>query len=127
MRRWLVLLLVLLLPMRAWVGEAMAGEMLHLPAAVMAAGHAAEAPPQGHGPHADCAGHAHASGAQPDAQPAFDPDCRTCASCQACSAVALAAQLPVRAAASFSHPQPQAVPLAFSSAEPHLAFKPPRP
>jgi hypothetical protein len=126
MRRWFVLLLVLMLPLRGWLGEAMAGEMLHLSAAAVA-GHAVEASSHGHGPHADCAGHAHASEAQPDAKPAFDADCRTCASCQACSAVALAAQLPVRTAASFSHPQPQSVSLAFSSAEPHLAFKPPRP
>lgn len=126
MRRWLLILLVLLLPLRAWLGEAMAGEMLHLPAAAVA-GHAAETPAHGHGPHADCAEHAHASEVKPDAKPAFDPDCRTCASCQACSAVALAPELPVRTTASFSHPQPQAVPLAFSSAEPHLAFKPPRP
>ena len=97
----LVLLLVLMLPVRGWLGEAMAGEMLHLPATVLAA-HADHASPHGHGPHADCAEHAHASGAQPDAKPAFDADCRTCASCQACSAVALATQLPVRTAASFS-------------------------
>jgi len=125
MRRWLVLLLVLMLPLRAWLGEAMAGEMLHLPAAV-AAVHATEAGPHAHGPHADCAEHAHASAAPSDAHPAFDGDCRTCASCQACSAVALAAPLPVRTATSFSHPRPLAVPLAFSSAEPHLAYKPPR-
>lgn len=125
MRRWLLILLVLLLPLRAWLGDAMAGEMLHLPAAA-AAPHAQHAASHDHGMHGDCAGHPDASAADSE-HPALDGDCRTCASCQACSAVALAAPPVARTTASFSHPQPQAVPLAFSSAEPHLAFKPPRP
>ena len=131
MRRWLLLLVVLLLPLRGWMGDAMAGQFaVHAAAAVQSHVHAVEhaAPPlQAH----DCADHAHAAPvqAQPAADaagPQADGDCPTCASCQACSSVALSPASAGPAATVFSHPRPQTAHAAFASAEPAHFFKPPR-
>lgn len=119
MYRWLLVLLIALLPLRGWVGDAMAGQMLEQRLATVAAGAQAHGgagapmhpmPPMHHagaaaGPamHDDCAGHAIApagvaAAVPPEAgAPASDlnlasewqSDCPTCASCQVCSAVAL--------------------------------------
>jgi hypothetical protein len=149
MRRWLFVLLVVLLPLRGWVGGAMAGEMLarHVAAAqaasqpasqathaqapaaaAHAAHHAAAAVP----PH-DCAGHGHAhppaherTAAKAHAPQLPDPGCVTCASCQACSSVALGVALPALPLVAFGHATPRAVPPLFASAEPRLGDKPPR-
>ena len=118
MRRWLVLLMLVLLPLRGWVGEAMAGEMIQQ---------------QLHGPHAaaqhamdhDCAGHAGHAG-HPDHEAAKADPCSTCASCQVCSAVALAVPLRTVPCASFGHAPPRFEAPAFASAERQLAFKPPK-
>lgn len=132
MRRWLLLVLVLLLPVRAWVGDAMAGDMLqqHLASAVTHEAHAqAAAEASQHSAAHDCDEHRQAA-----VEPAADEasagpahaDCATCASCQACSSVALSPAPPAAAGSSIAHPQPRAVVLAYASAEPALAFKPPR-
>lgn len=127
MRRWLVLFLVLLLPLRGLVGEAMAGEML----AQAAQGHAPQThAPQAHAAAHDCdhhgadhAGEAHAAASDAAATPV---DCPTCAACQVCSSVAVIPSAFAPASERLSQAPPPAVPLAFYSAEPSHAFKPPR-
>lgn len=136
MQRWLLLLVVLLLPLRGWMGHAMATEPVEhahafvgVQAHAHAAGHGARAG-HGHG----CDDHAQSPAVPVDAaQPAADSaspqghaDCPTCASCQACSAVALSPAPSDPAATVFSHPRPQTAHAAFASAEPAHLFKPPR-
>jgi hypothetical protein len=118
MRRWLLLLIVALLPLRAWVGEAMAAEMLarhQVPAA--AATHHADA--------AECAGHHGEAAPAAQQYQGADGHEAICAACQACSTIALAfSQPPLPAAPYGAAPRvPQAVP--FASAEPAPADKPP--
>lgn len=127
MRRWLLLVMVLLLPLRGWVGEAMAGEMLQQHVAAMSSQHHAAPAPAAH----DCDHHGSAAApaevdeaAQQPMQP--DGDCATCASCQACSSVALWPPLPVLDAPTAIQSAPHGGQGSFSSAEPVLAFKPPR-
>lgn len=108
--------MLLLMPLRGWVGDAMAVEMMgrHAPATPVAA--VAQAADH------DCAGHGQA--AEPGVLPAAS-DCPTCASCQVCSSVAVIF-VPAAAVA----PLPTAAVLwrvdtRFASAEPVPAFKPP--
>jgi hypothetical protein len=123
MRRWLVLVLVLLLPLRGLVGEAMAGEMLAQATQVQA--------PQAHEQHHrvaahDCDHHAgEAQASTPDVQ-AMPADCPTCAACQVCSSVAVIPSTYAPASERLAQAPPLAVPLPFHSAEPTHAFKPPR-
>jgi len=142
MRRWLLIFMILLLPLRGWVGAAMAAQMVQQPTAASASatdghahGHAregADAPVHDHGQAPGAAhecdhGPAHESAAGGAAQPTTDHgDCPTCASCQICSTVALSAGVWPHGPARFSHPRPQAVQPSYSSVEPTLAFKPPR-
>jgi hypothetical protein len=145
MRRWLLLVMVLLLPLRGWVGEAMAGQMLQQHGALISAAagdpvRPAHASGHDHAPdHAHPPGHAHAGGdAQshdcdhgPAAGDASGPasghaDCPTCASCQVCSSVALSTMAWLPTPIAYSHPQPEAAQPSYASAEPALAFKPPR-
>lgn len=123
MRRWLLVFIVLLLPLRGLLGEVMAGQIPqhHAATAVQAA-----MPMTGH----DCDEHRHAPAAEPaqhhamgDEPPA---DCPTCASCQVCSSVALSPLLAPAAAERASQPLPRLAQRDPSSAEPALAFKPPR-
>ncbi|HEY0822165.1 MAG TPA: hypothetical protein VGD76_00125 [Ramlibacter sp.] len=126
MRRWLLILVILLLPLRGWMGEAMAGQMHHAPLGTHA--HPAATvqtaqPPAAHG----CEAHAHAAPAQDaQAQPQADADVPTCASCQVCSAVALSPAAAASPASTFSQPRPQTVQPAYASADTGLFFKPPR-
>ena len=134
MHRWLLLLVVLLLPLRGWMGHAMATQAVEpafvgVQAHALAAGHGARAG-HGHG----CDDHAQSPAVQVDAaQPAADSaspqghaDCPTCASCQACSSVALSPAPAASADMVFSHPRPRTAHAAFASAEPAHLFKPPR-
>lgn len=131
MRRWLLVLMLLLLPVRGLVGEVMAGQMLQQQvAAAVQASHDGQAHDHEHGHEAhagDHAGHA-ASDHDGDEHAAAQPtaDCPTCATCQMCSSVALGTS----PAAMAAEPAPQALPhtaqRAYPSAEPALAFKPPR-
>lgn len=122
MRRWLLVFMVLLLPLRGWVGEAMAGEMLQQEVVVASTG----------AHHAGIAGDDcdhHGAAADPDeAQAQAQPggDCPTCAACQVCSSVALWPPEQRQVVTGFHHPPPQQVQVAFTSAEPLLAFKPPK-
>ncbi|WP_143762907.1 hypothetical protein [Ramlibacter tataouinensis] len=86
MRPWLLILMVALLPLRGWVGDAMAGEALARQVVAMAADAQASAP---HPP--DCHGHAAASS---DAGDVSAPDLHAgevCSHCQLCMLLALRA------------------------------------
>lgn len=121
MRRWLVLLMLVLLPLRGWVGEAMAGEMVQQ---TLQGAHSAQM--QQAADHDDCAGHDEAAQASHAGATSPDGGCGTCASCQACSAVALVFPPPAMPAAGFSHAPPVFHAPTFASAERQLAFKPPK-
>jgi hypothetical protein len=130
MRTWLLVLMIALLPLRALVGEAMAGEMMSRHAAVVMAGAAAVQPAQaahdcmGHGSVALPAAEAPSENAA-GAGATMGADCPTCASCQACSAVALAFAGPAGGVTPFGAAPPAATDLRFASAEPVPAVKPP--
>ena len=132
MRHFVLALMIALLPLRGWVGDAMAMEIaagtlaesvsaldsdeLHArPARVDADFDAANAI------HADCPGHASAL----DGAPHAASDCKTCADCQICHSVALTPSLPQLAPAAVSAVQPLAATPLFASAERALGFKPP--
>jgi hypothetical protein len=130
MRRWLLLVMVLLLPLRGWVGEAMAAQMLqqHVAAAesmvaTAGAGHQHANPAAS--AHHDCDEHA-ASAPVDDGKAEAKADCPTCSACQVCSSVALSPYSAAPPAAAVTQPRPQTVPHAHASAEPLLAFKPPK-
>jgi hypothetical protein len=134
MRTLLLALMIALLPLRGWVGDAMAldmvAEALHTPTdaikSVATGTHST-----GHGDHfeahhADCTGHAMAAAAPThDTAGAHGANCASHADCQLCHSVALA-PLPLTLA-------PTALPVAmpplalagFVSAEPSRGFKPP--
>ena len=122
MRRWLLVFLILLLPLRGWVGDAMAAQMLQQ-SVHAAAQPAAEA--NAHPGH-DCDHQGTDANEVQAAQPAPGHDCPTCASCQVCSAVALWPPLLTVASTPLHQQAPEAAPTSFTSAEPALAFKPPR-
>ncbi|MBI2768152.1 MAG: hypothetical protein HYX47_00885 [Burkholderiales bacterium] len=121
MRHLILVLMIALLPVRGWVGEAMAGQMLaqQLSAIKTIAAHAQPERSAGHfSPEdsmksmADCPGHS---------QPAQG----TCSGCQMCSLLALDAAVPTVLPVAPAHPLPVALPAAFASAEPAPGFKPP--
>lgn len=128
MRTWFVVVMIALLPLRAWVGEAMAGEMTSRHVAVAAATPAVQAATPG--AH-DCMGHGQATPLSTEAPVdttaalTLDGDCPTCASCQACSAVALAFAEATPGATPFGSALPATRELRFASAEPMPAVKPP--
>lgn len=131
MRHGLLLVLVLLLTLRGWVGDAMAGQMLPQRATEVAVqavdtGQAAHSHAAAHGHGHDCDEHVQAPAAAGETQPQASADCSTCASCQMCSSMGLTPPLAVEASTVFSQPIPQTVQAAYASAEPALAFKPPR-
>lgn len=109
MRRSVLLLLVAVLCLRVWAGEAMAGQML---TQQVAASHAAMAV---HGP--DCAG---AMAGQDEAEMA----CGSCLHCQDCSLNALPT-LPPQASASAQPAQALPAGAGFASAEPAPELEPP--
>lgn len=150
MHRWLLLLLIALLPLRGWVAESMAGEMLQQHLAVAAAQPAGTAAGSaGHHPMSDCMDHpapqayagdpadmpqhdAHHAGAgagnDPQAQDAGSQphgDCPTCASCQACSGLALGTTVYLPPAVAPAQSVPQARELPYFSVAPATILKPP--
>ena len=137
MRTLLFLLMIAILPLRGWVGDAMATEMAVMQVQHQQSPHAQHVHPSGTeagidgdeamqemasdaGAMHDCEGHA--STGEPSAN---GDHCETCAACQACHTVALAATAPA-AGLNFS---PIAVPaperVHFASAEAALRQKPP--
>lgn len=147
MRRWLLLAMILLLPLRGLAGEAMAAQMLERHVLAAASGPAGHHHVQHGGHHAqgalhDCADQHRPAGAAGHAQPKADGDtaetegvaaqqgptgdCPTCASCQVCSSVVMHGAVPIAPAAQVQHARPLTAERAPPSAEAALAFKPPR-
>lgn len=143
MRHLLLALMIALLPLRGWVGDAMAMEMMASAldhrvesASYFIASHADSTSPEAQFNaqpmdmvHADCPGHATmaSSGNTPaDSQHHADAaDCATCAACQICHTVALT-PIPLQiAAAVLPAGQPQTSSPHFASAERTPGFKPP--
>lgn len=106
MRRTVLLLIVAVLCLRVWAGEAMAGQMLGQQLA------AASQVTMVHGP--DCP-----AAAEDDA-----PACGSCVHCQDCSLNALPT-LPAQAAAPVPPAQAPAHGAGFASADPARALEPP--
>lgn len=132
MRRLAIALMIALLPLRGWVGDAMAMEMaaatLEQPAQATGLGAvhthdsrtAADFDAQT-AMHADCPGHAdsHAETAQTSS------NCGSCAACQICHAVALAPSLPHLAPGPMSAERPPTAGPDFASADRAQGIKPP--
>jgi len=129
MRRWLPFVLVLLLALRGLVGDAMAGQMLAQQFPASQAGAAVAVSPGMPAGH-DCDSHGHEQAPNADPQPGGEAqapeDCPTCASCQACSTLAMWASPSVAPALPPVRTQPRQPSSAYPSAEPALTFKPPR-
>jgi len=139
MRTLFLALMIALLPIRGWLGDAMAIEMVRhaMPAAEAVAG-AARAATEAHCHEAgdmamtamDNAAHAdhamadtHGDGS--DSDHASHQGCGTCTACQVCHSVALGGT----ELRGIAHDAPQAAPAApaarFASTEPFLGLKPP--
>lgn len=129
--------MLVLLPLRGWLGDAMALERMgqawqpSLPAATHAmhqrlTGSDAQAHDgQRAALHADCPGHTSAANAPSDDAQHGSADCATCAACQICHAVGLTPIPPQLGAAPVTAGQPQGHVPHFSSAERAAGFKPP--
>jgi cytochrome c553 len=116
--RFLVLALaILLLPLRGWLGDAMALQVLRQQVAVAA--------PAAHADHA-----MHATGGMEgvahDHAAASTTDCQsTCTNCQLCHSVAMTVWPEVPMLAEVPRTTPAFEPAAFASAEPAPGLKPP--
>jgi len=134
MRTLLLALMIALLPIRGWLGDAMAVEMVRhsLPAASLVAetsaasmtadAHCHEAMDTDSGMDTM----AHHAGSHDDNGGADHQGCGTCTACQVCHTVALGGGMPL---VDTVHSAPQAPPAAraarFASAEPAPGLKPP--
>ncbi len=124
MRHFVFAILIALLPLRSWAGDAMAIQM------------AAQATATASADHADCMEHA-AMAAMTAQDLGHDqtPDihnqdqrqghCHTCAACQACSAVALALPETAMALPALPHSVPRWTAARYTSADRSLGQKPP--
>ncbi|MDQ0037729.1 uncharacterized protein involved in copper resistance [Variovorax boronicumulans] len=139
MRTLLLALMIALLPIRGWLGDAMAVEMVRhsLPAASLVAQEAspASAAVDAHCHEAmeaaddsggmDTMAHHHDDGSSSNDHGTDHQGCGTCTACQVCHTVALGGMPLV----DIAHSAPQAPPAAhaarFASAEPVLGLKPP--
>jgi hypothetical protein len=130
MLRWILLLTIALLPLRGWMGDAVAGER----AAQVAAMHSAvvhhqEAPigsrtaGDGHD-HVDCMDDVQAQ-AEGDPVAVAGGDCPTCSHCQACSGVALTSNSTISLPEGYDSLRPSATIDPFASADRAPGFKPP--
>jgi len=140
MRHLLLIVMIALLPLRAWAGDAMAtgmaaGQMAQLQQThvatekIAADAHAAsakadfdhqKAAPGADRAMADCAGH----GAE-DTDHAGNAHCDTCSACQACHTVALANSAPKLVATFQAFALPHSAAYQFASANAALRQKPP--
>jgi hypothetical protein len=114
MRVFVLALAILLLPLRGWLGDAMALQMVPQHQAPTTT----ETVHQGHAGHADAEGH--------EALAAAPPDCQTtCTHCQLCHSVAMTVWPAVPLLGEAPRHAPAFEPVAFASAEPARGFKPP--
>jgi len=131
MRRWLLVLLVALLPLRGWAAEAMADQMLAQQLGAMesiaAQHHSTRAEGKNHQDHgeamADC--HGQAAAAEPQEPLAGADLCASCLQCQVCSSVALQPATVCLAVFAALPQAPDAGAVRFASAPTALALKPP--
>ena len=138
MRRLLLVLMLVLLPLRGWVGDAMATQMAAPALVQQTAGagvagihtHNADTPTHPHSglsqadtatTATDCAGHT-GSGSS---SPADALDCQSCVACQACHTVALAVPVHIDTELSKAPGEPLSVVSRFTSADRALGLKPP--
>ena len=129
MRVLVLALAILLLPLRGWLGDAMAvqGVQGAQPQQTMSA--SAEAGAALHAMHdmADTAGMAHDHASHPPAAHApANPDCKTtCTDCQLCHSVAMTVWPALALLGAAPREAPSFRPVVFASAEPARGFKPP--
>lgn len=125
MRHLFVAFMIALLPLRGWVGDAMAAQMTNAALAQtgVASHHAMHDAPVDMALHADCAGH-HDSHTD-DHQASSQGDCGTCTACQICHSVALTLPVPQHAPGHPSSVQPQTAHPQFTSVERAPGVKPP--
>lgn len=136
MRRLLVALMILLLPLRGWIGDAMAMELMQ--PALQAVHTQAPAAPEpsshvhhgdGHAKHDAHAGHGHAAhGATEGAaesQAGHGVGHLACTACQVCHSVAMAETFATLAGEALPHAAPQAALPHFASAEARRLPEPP--
>lgn len=86
MRRFFILLMIALLPLRSWAGDVMAVSM-SVQALMQASSDTVVR--QVSGAMEDCAGHPDSVGEAPTAGAADDGNCKTCVTCQICHSVAV--------------------------------------
>lgn len=126
MRVLLFALMIALLPLRVWVGDAMAMEQL---ASALGNMHATASAPQEQRHEAqpchEHAGEAHADPAGADDSSLAAGDCASCTVCQICHSVALTSALPWVAAAALPTTAPHTHAILHASAERAPGFKPP--
>jgi len=116
MRRLFIALMIVLLPVRGWLGDAMAMEMTQ---------HALHAGTAATAMAPDCHGAAAQSPDETSPPAASHDGCGTCTACQVCHTVALADVLLARPARGAPHVLAPAPATGFISAEPARGFKPP--
>lgn len=126
MRHLVLALMIALLPIRGWVGDAMAAQMLADRMGTAAQALPPQAPPgEAQAAHEDCPGHA-AQAPDTQAGPAAAHEaCASCVTCQVCSSAAFAVSRPDARAHPLPHARPDAGGAAFASAEASPVLKPP--
>lgn len=128
MRRWFVLIMIALLPIRGWVGDVMAADMVTQRIATVQQVQVVAQPPADAtaDPHADCHGKAAAHKPAPAADAGTAAtDCGSCTSCQVCHSVGMATVAGAAPLVPAPHATPSLRGLHFASAEPARGFKPP--
>jgi len=128
MRTLVLVLMIALLPLRGWVGEAMAG---HMAAHQLSAIKSVAASPDGTGAAADFSSQA-AMQAMPDcherpaaAEPVAADVCASCSHCQVCAAVAFEPGTALLAGLAAAPARPATAAERFASAPRAAAIKPP--
>jgi hypothetical protein len=114
MRRFVLILMLVLLPLRGWTVDAMGSAML-MPTNPISVTAQSEASAH------DCMGHETSD----DVAAQNDDDCPTCTLCQICHTVALSASFEHSFIATKTFALPSATPQVFASAEAALSIKPP--
>lgn len=139
MRFFVIAFMIALLPVRGWLGDAMAADMLRATLAQneiateniadsayssRAGSHFSSENSTSQMPagHADCAGHEPADNAD---DTGMDAHCSTCTVCQTCHTVALSPVMASLSAAPHPHALPASLQPRYASAERALFIKPP--
>ena len=145
MRALLVALMMILLPLRGWVGDAMAISMMNMQMGQSAPSHAMSMQNMAHemapqslqqvpqtaaqvSEHDDCAGMTMAAPASTHASSESEASmagCESCSLCQACGSVAMAADALRSATLSLAQASPVGTLPLFASVHPQRGHKPP--